>query len=773
MHAGVTSRAAQRSFLALIAIALLGAQLGGSDTPQAPTLATDPGWPRQYSDEGGTLVVYQPQVESWKDFRRLEGRLAVSIKRAKSNNTIYGVIRVTANTLVNTESRTVALTDVTIADARYPNASDAATEKALEALTAKLFPGLPTTVSLERILAYMDTSQIKATQTAVSLDPPPILVSTQPAILVIIDGEPALFDIENTDLQKVVNTNWDLFYNKKEKRYYLRFDKSWLSARALTDAWKVEKKLPKGFTKLPDTDSYREVKQTAASPQRMATVVLVLVAHKPTELIVIDGPPALKPVPGTQLSWVANTESDLFFDSYRNYYFLTSGRWFRTSDLQGGKWVAATTSLPDDFKNIPLHHPRAHVLASVPGTRQAEEAVLTASIPKVATIDRKTPKAQVQYIGDPKFEGIKGTNVSYATNTPNDVLKVGDVYYLCLDGIWLVSTGPNGPWATSDKVPDEIYTIPAESPKHNVTYVSIYDSTPETVTYGYTSGYSGVYVGYGVAMWGTGYYYPPYYGWGYYPYPVYWPCAYYTYGASVWYNPATGAYARGSAVYGPYGGYGRAAAYNPATGAYAWGRSAWGPYGAAASGGFYNPRTGTWGGSYHASNGYQSWGQSVVGRGDQWARTASYSDSRGTIGGIQTSGGGKAIAARGSEGQGFVARSSAGDIYAGRDGNVYKRTQSGSWYKNSGGSWESVARATPQRATTGSSASREQIRSAAQTRSGSPASSSQAIQGLDRDAAARNLGNYNTRQSTSSRQMSSYSGARSSGYASRGGRRRR
>ena len=65
--------------------------------------------------------------------------------------------------------------------------------------------------------------------------------------------------------------------------------------------------------------------------------------------------------------------------------------------------------------------------------------------------------------------------------------------------------------------------------------------------------------------------------------------------ASAWYNPATGMYARGASVYGPYGGYGRAAAYNPRTGAYAWGQAAWGPYGAAASGGFYSPRTGAWG----------------------------------------------------------------------------------------------------------------------------------------------------------------------------------
>jgi hypothetical protein len=585
-------------------------------------------------------------------------------------------------------------------------------------------------------------------------------VSTQPALLVIIDGEPVLFDLENTNLQKVVNTNWDLFFDKKQERYYLRNNKSWYSAKNLTDAWKVEKKQLKEFSKLPATESFTEVKQTAGSPEPPPTVSLVLVVNKPTELVVINGPPDLRPVSGTQLSWVANTECDLFFSTVdRYYYFLTSGRWFRSQQLGGGTWQPATTTLPDDFKKIPTDHPRAHVLAAVPGTSQAEDAMLAASIPQTATIDRKTAKAEVQYIGDPKFEPIAGTNISYATNTPSDVLKVGDHYYLCLQGVWFVSTSATGPWVTADKVPQEIYNIPPQSPKYNVTYVTVADSTPDTVTYSYMAGYTGVYIGYGVAMWGTGYYYPPYYGWGYYPYPVYWPAAYYTYGASAWYNPATGAYARGSAVYGPYGGYGRAAAYSPATGRYSWGQAAWGPYGAAASGGFYNPNTGRWGGTYRASNGYQSWGQSVVGRGNQWARTGSYSDSRGTVAGIKTSSGGQAIAARGSQGQGFAGRSATGDVYAGRDGNVYKRDQSnGQWYKNNGGSWENVNRPNASAQRTGTAGS---------------GANAQAIQGLNRDAAARSRGNYNTQRSQS--WNGSYGGGRMSGggFAGRGGFRRR
>lgn len=778
------SVAVRTSILAMFSVSMLAEPLVGAQPAGAQA---DPGWPRQYTDGTARLVLHQPQVDSWKNFTKLTARFATALTTGKNAEPVWGTLDIESETVVNHEMRTVTFTNFRITNVSYPSAKDEAQARVWAAITTKLVPAYPTSVALDRILAYMDRNAVKTHEAAVLLEPPPILVSTQPAVLVIIDGEPIFLDIEGTDLQKVVNTNWDLFLNKKDSRYYLRDDKVWLSAKDLTRAWTPLTKLPKDFSRLPATDQYKEIKNSVAEPPKPAVVKLVLVVHKPSELILINGEPSFETVEGTRLMWVTNSESDLFLDAAtRQYYFLTSGRWFQASALKSGEWTSATTSLPNDFTKIPLDHPRAHVLAAVPGTRQADEAVVAASIPQTATIHRKSVKAKVEYIGEPNFDAIPGAGVSYATNTPNDVFRFEDRYYLCLEGVWLVAASAHGPWEAADKIPQEIYSIPPSSPKYNVTYVSVYESTPETVTYGYTAGYTGVYVDYGVAMWGTGYYYPPYYAYGYYPYPVYWPCPYYTYGASAWYNPATGVYGRGSAVYGPYGGYARGAAYNPANGRYAWGHSAWGRYGSAASGGFYNPATGGWGGSVHASNGYQSWGQSVVGRGGQYARTASYSGSRGTVGAIQTSGGGKAIAARGSRGQGFAGKSAAGDVYAGRDGNVYKRDQaSGQWYKNNGGSWETVNRPTPVQGQESRVGQSQVERPSLGAQSSQGAAASREVQnGLNRDAAARSYGNYDAQRSEAARISSNksngwssggWTGQRSSGWSARSpsfGRRR-
>jgi hypothetical protein len=417
----------------------------------------------------------------------------------------------------------------------------------------------------------------------------------------------------------------------------------------------------------------------------------VIVTTQPSELIVLDGSPVMEPVANTQLAAITNTESDLFLHTTtRTYYFLASGRWFRATALQG-PWQPASASLPEDFKAIPNDHPRAHVRAAVPGTREAEDAVLLAAIPRKADIKRCEAKAEAHYAGAPQFVPIPGTSISYAKNSPNDVLRVGDLYYLCFQGVWFVSTTANGPWQAADKVPQEIYTIPESSPKYNVTYVRVYDATPTTIVVGYTPGYYGAYVSGGVVVWGTGYYYAPYVAVGVAAAPVYWGVGCYTYGANAWYNPATGVYARGSVAYGPYGGYGAVgAAYNPRTGTYAQGAAISTPYGSAAAGRTYNPYTGTASAGYSRSNAYGSWGEGVVTNGSNWARGGYQATANGTVAAGQTSAGGKGVAFESANGNsGHLAKSGSGDIYAGANGNVYKRDD-GQWYKNQNGSWNAM-----------------------------------------------------------------------------------
>ena len=275
------------------------------------------------------------------------------------------------------------------------------------------------------------------------------------------------------------------------------------------------------------------------------------------------------------------------------------------------------------------------------------------------------------------------------------------------------------------------------------------------MTFAYVAAYTGLMIGWGCAVWGSGWYYPPYaYGGFYYGYP-------HTYGMGAWYNPRTGAYGRGYTAYGPYGGVGMGASYNPRTGTYARGAAAYGPYGSRAAGQAYNPRTGTYAQTRQGSNVYGNWGTSSVQRGDSWAQTAHRENYRTgqTTSGIRTSEGGAAVSRTGQGGdRSTVARTGSGDVYAGHDGNVYRRTDSGGWEQNSGSGWNSVDRPAQTPAQTGAN-TRERPASAGTSQTGQ----------LERDRTARTEGN----QRTTSRSSWESSGATRAGAGSYGGGRAR
>ena len=351
--------------------------------------------------------------------------------------------------------------------------------------------------------------------------------------------------------------------------------------------------------------------------------------------------------------------------------------------------------LPEDFAKIPLSSPASAVLSSVPGTEEAKDAVLIAQIPTVMEIDPKSAAAQakVSYSGDPKFAPIEGTSLYYATNTPDKVIKVADVYYLCLQGVWFMSPNSQGPWTTASSIPKEVYTIPPSSPVYNVTYVTQTTTSSGNVQSSYTAGYMGAFV-VGVALGavvanGTGYYYPPYIYHPPYGYPVYRPYPV-PYGGS-YYNTANGSYGAYHTTYAPYGSATRAASYNPYTGTYKQGASVSTPYGSRSAAQAYNPYTGTYAATRQGSSPTAQWGQSYVSNGNKSAYTQHYSTAQGAVASAQGSQGGKAVGASTAYGNTAVGKSSSGDMYAGHDGNVYKNTGEG-WqkYDNSAGSWNTV-----------------------------------------------------------------------------------
>ena len=572
----------------------------------------------------------------------------------------------------------------------------------------------------------------------VKADPPPIFFSKTPAALVNIDGDPIWAPIPQNDLRSAVNTNWDLFEHGPTKTYYLRNEQVWLKATDVKGPWTPAGDLPESFKKLPADENWKDVKASLPGKKVSASQApKIFVSTTPAELILLRGEPNYLAVEGANpLLWVSNTEGDIFRAGLNGaVYFLVAGRWFSAPDFTG-PWTFATPSLPAAFKQIPVGHERSRVLASVPGTTQAAEAILLAQIPQTARVSKTLQAPEVTYQGGtPQFEPIEKTTVQRAVNTDKDIIKVGDIYYMCFQGVWFMSTTPTGPWTVTGEVPKSIYEIPASSPSHSVTYVTVEESNNDAVVFATAAAFTGMMVAYGCVVWGSGYYYPPYWGYGG-GYPYYYP-HYPTYGYGASYNPWTGAYTRGAVAYGPYGGAGVAQRYNPRTGTYSRGAVAYGPYGARGAASAYNPRTGTSAATRQGSNVYGSWGSTAVQRGDDWAATARKTNNvtGQTTRATRTSEGGAAVRTSGQGGSTTVARTGSGDVYAGHDGNVYRK-QGDSYQKyDGGGSW----------------------------------SNTQAPSDVTRDSAARTEGAQRTRESSQMRSGSTATSSRSGSYRASGG----
>jgi hypothetical protein len=671
-------------------------------------------WPRQITKDGNRLTYYQPQVDSWTDYRRLDGRVAVVLTPA-GGESVTGMITLQAQTDTDMQERTVVIHDIRVTSAVFPSL-DEATQQNMRALAEDLFPKEAVPISLDRMLAAAEDQVAPGKSLALRSVAPTIFVSTEPAILLLVDGEPVKAPVPETSLEIIVNANWDLFFDTAGQRFYLWRAPLWLQAAALNGPWTLATTVPPDMARLPD--EWAEVKKSLPlSLPPDARAPRVFYSSSAAELIAFDGEPKWASIQGTSLAYAINTDSDFFIDNASNrFYYLTSGRWF-TAPQRTGPWSFASDRLPADFARIPADSPAARVLSNVPGTDEAREAVMMAQIPTLAVVNKAQAAAavKVSYQGVPQFKPIETTKLSYAVNTDSKVIKAGDLYYLCFQGVWFMSRSANGPWETATTVPASVYRIPPSSPVYNVTYVRIYESTPTTVTCGYTSGYMGTFV-LGLAVgatiaYGTGYRYPPYV---YYP-PRPYPVPYYvgyprTYGVAVHYNYYSGGYYAQRSVYGPYGTASRAAWYNPSTGFYGRAATVQTPAGGATVGQAYNPWTGTYAATRQGSNAYGQWGNSVAVRGDQWVQTAHRSNANGTLAGGRTSEGGAAVGGVGRGGSGFVARDKDNNLYAGKDGNVYKKDSSGNWQKYDKGGWSGV---NPPATPYGSS---QQQRGAAQTR---------------------------------------------------------
>ncbi|HET6256375.1 MAG TPA: hypothetical protein VFE32_20035 [Puia sp.] len=633
-------------------------------------------WPRSFTMDDGTVVkIYQPQPESFSN-NVLKSRWAISVLQLGKTDPVFGTFWSVANVETDRDARRVVIQSAKVPNVKFPGQPD---ENFTNSMKTALETNLPATagdLSLDELLASLDQDleQQKMSKN-LNTNAPRIIYQDHPSLLVVIDGQPKLQTNKDWGLDVVVNTPFTIVKGH-DNQFYLYGAKHWYTAQQATGpyspAGNVPSELQQVQSAVDNANSSQPGYTDSAAVAQDNVVSDIVVSTSPAELIQTNGQPTFTPIQGTGLSYASNSSNDIFQDQGGKYYVLISGRWYTSGSLTGGWHYLAANALPADFARIPEGSPKDNVLASVAGTDAAREAIMDAQIPQTAKVDRNSATTSVNYDGDPQFAPVQGTDMQYAINTGSSVIQENGVYYSVDNGVWFQAPSPNGPWTVATERPADVDAIPPTSPLYNVKYVYVYDVTPDYVYMGYTPGYLNDFVYGPTCVYGTGFYYNPWFNGFYYPRPWSW-------GFGFGYNPYVGwslgfgygfGWFHGGWGAGWHGGWGGwrggwwgPASYHPA---YAWNRyRSVGFYGA----GFARNRN-VFANSYH-TNIYAS-RRGVVTRDNH-----SFAPRPGGVGGVGGRPGGFANGAR----------PGTNNVFSDRAGNVYQRTPTNQWQQRSNNSW--------------------------------------------------------------------------------------
>ncbi|MEI6323571.1 MAG: carbohydrate-binding family V/XII [bacterium] len=669
-------------FLACSGTPLLNAQdaIPSSDTKSTSYGLVSKGWPRSFTTNGIDCTIYQPQAVSWTN-GILTFRQAVSILPQGAAQPIFGTVKLCALTKVDQEQQTVTLTSLAVSKSRFPSAPDQAIKYASQIIGMATQWGQQISLgAITASLAVTEAQNATAHGVAVKNSPPTIYLCQSPALLVLVDGAPALRNTPGSSLLRVINTPALLAMDQSSGLYYLRVNGGWMQAAGLSGPWSpvaaASSALPALSALLQQTQGSGSVQlyDPPASSPTSPTTPAIFVSTTPAELIMTQGPPAFDPISGTQLLHASNTSSSLFMDiATQNYFLLISGRWFTASSLSGPWNYTSANQLPSDFSKIPENATAGNVLASVAGTPQAQEASISAAIPQTASISRSTT-TNVVYAGVPEFTKIANTSLSYAANTSTPVVKVANSqYYAVINGIWFSSSSPTGPWSVADTVPPVIYTIPPSCPIYYATGVYVYNASHDTVTVGYIPAYFGTCITpEGVVVYGTGYAYSPYIN------------------GDVWIAPPL--------TYGFGAGFSCGLATGFVFGLsvdHAWGCSpAWGPW----RGGWGSPNSVNWNNvTVNRQNIYNQWGSNVVRNGgypqsqinNAWSTAQNdYNQAKSNYQANHPASGDSNQTPNRTNFKNDASHLGDNNLFAGKDGQPYRSDPNGKWQQIDNSGWK-------------------------------------------------------------------------------------
>ncbi|MEO8427014.1 MAG: hypothetical protein ABI651_07880 [Verrucomicrobiota bacterium] len=180
----------------------------------------------------------------------------------------------------------------------------------------------------------------------------------------------------------------------------------------------------------------------------------IIWATNRTVLVLIDGEPVLRSLPGAALERVVNTPALLVHDKANaKFYLAGDSQWFASVSLKG-PWALSQS-------------PPAEVAALAPAPTNAPPAGGENLLPRI--IVSTSPAELLVTSGLPDFKPIRGTALQYAAGSDSQLFfhTTEREAYLLLSGRWFKAKSLNGPWnhVAPRELPADFARIPPGSPQ--------------------------------------------------------------------------------------------------------------------------------------------------------------------------------------------------------------------------------------------------------------------------------------------------------------------
>jgi len=545
----------------------------GAGVPAHPNL-----WPQDVSVNGTSYRVFQPRATGLDGAR---GYFVTQVEMTGADGKqVVGEARLSAEIMAADVPGEVEINQFRVQGLTFDGKPASAND--VKALGQALYVVAMTTTRANLVQGMQLVNARGASTPGLAATVPPIIVSSRPSVLVSTDGAPRLAALAKTGWMQATNTPFVLL-KSPDDMWWTKVGGQWQSSNALGTGFKPVAAPPAEVVAAvgtaPAAPSGAAVPKTVKAPDLKPAAAMVVT--KPSVLLATDGDPQLVPLcPGVMT--IKNTNSTVLYVT-GSYYLLASGRWFRTANLDAGTWEAvAPANLPAEFVNLPRTKRWDAARAAIPGTPESNEAVLAAREIRTVTLDRASAQPSFTVAGGPptgseRWQPVQGSAVAWLPGATAPIVQCEGKVYCCDSGAWFVAPAVTGPWTLCDRVPSAVYSIPPSCPVYPCTYVWVFGSTPDSVSFGFSPGYLGTYVADGTPVYGTGFDYPQVSGSAYQAYPQ-------TFGTDPTYDSQSGTFSPPDDPNDDYAYYG-AADINPmymtGDGWYGWGwcpgwNTAWG-----------------------------------------------------------------------------------------------------------------------------------------------------------------------------------------------------